>query len=171
MPWPTIVATILADEVMIVTGLVGALTSSTYKWGYWTFAMLAFFYVIYSLVITGRSYANALAPEVGKVYLLCGVLTVGVWFLYPIAWGVSEGGNVIHPDGEAIFYGILDVIAKPVFGTLLILGHRNVTSQMVGITVMDFQDPIVREKAGIMGSNGSNGAYNGHTANTTATTV
>ncbi len=31
VPWPTILITILADEVMIVTGLVGALTRSSYK--------------------------------------------------------------------------------------------------------------------------------------------
>lgn len=31
MPWPTILYTILLDEVMIVTGLVGALVQSSYK--------------------------------------------------------------------------------------------------------------------------------------------
>jgi bacteriorhodopsin len=38
-----------------------------------------------------------------------------LWLLYPIAWGVSEGGNVISPLKEMIFYGILDILAKPVF--------------------------------------------------------
>jgi hypothetical protein len=38
-----------------------------------------------------------------------------IWFLYPIAWGVADGGNVISPLKEMIFYGILDVLAKPVF--------------------------------------------------------
>jgi hypothetical protein len=38
-----------------------------------------------------------------------------IWFLYPIAWGVADGGNVISPLGEMVFYGILDVLAKPVF--------------------------------------------------------
>ena len=32
MPWPTILFIILVDEVMIVTGLVGALVKSSYKW-------------------------------------------------------------------------------------------------------------------------------------------
>ena len=31
LPWPTILITILMDEFMIVTGLVGALTRSSYK--------------------------------------------------------------------------------------------------------------------------------------------
>lgn len=33
LPWPTIIWTIFLDEVMIITGLVGALVKSRYKWG------------------------------------------------------------------------------------------------------------------------------------------
>lgn len=35
--------------------------------------------------------------------------------LYPIAWACSEGGNVISVTSEMIWYGILDVLAGPVF--------------------------------------------------------
>jgi hypothetical protein len=37
------------------------------------------------------------------------------WLLYPVCWGLSEGGNVINVTGEMIFYGILDIFAGPVF--------------------------------------------------------
>lgn len=37
MPWPTILFVVLVDEIMIVSGLVGALVRSVYKWGYFTF--------------------------------------------------------------------------------------------------------------------------------------
>jgi bacteriorhodopsin len=37
MPWPTVLWVILVDWVMIVTGLVGALVKSIYKWGYFAF--------------------------------------------------------------------------------------------------------------------------------------
>jgi bacteriorhodopsin len=37
MPWPTLIWVILVDWVMIVTGLVGALVVSSYKWGYFAF--------------------------------------------------------------------------------------------------------------------------------------
>lgn len=33
MPWPTILWTCLLDEVMVVTGLIGALVKTRYKWG------------------------------------------------------------------------------------------------------------------------------------------
>lgn len=29
--------------------------------------------------------------------------------------GLADGGNYITPDSEMIFYGVLDVLAKPVF--------------------------------------------------------
>ena len=31
MPWPTILYTLLIDEIMIITGLIGALVHSSYK--------------------------------------------------------------------------------------------------------------------------------------------
>ena len=137
LPTATILATILADEVMIVTGLVGALTQTSYKWGFWTFGMVAFFYVVYSLVWNGRRHANALGGSIATTYTMCGVLTIFIWFLYPIAWGLSEGGNVIHPDSEAIFYGVLDVIAKPIFGFMLLIGHRNIDPSALGLHIRE----------------------------------
>lgn len=35
--------------------------------------------------------------------------------LYPIAWALSEGANVISPTSEAVFYGVLDLLLGPVF--------------------------------------------------------
>ena len=37
MPWVTILYVILIDWIMIITGLIGALVSSSYKWGYFAF--------------------------------------------------------------------------------------------------------------------------------------
>ncbi|KAG9915132.1 family A G protein-coupled receptor-like protein, partial [Aureobasidium melanogenum] len=126
MPWPTLLFVLLVDEVMIVTGLVGALVKSSYKWGYFAFGCAALFYVVWVLVWEARRHANALGSDVGKAFTICGSLTTFLWILYPIAWGLCEGGNVISPDSEAIFYGILDLFAKPVFGALLIWGHRGI---------------------------------------------
>lgn len=133
LPWPTILAAMVADEIMIVSGLIGALVPTRYKWGFWTFGMLAFFYVVYVVVIEGRRQANHLGGSIKKTYNMCGILTIGLWFLYPIAWGVSEGGNLIHPDSEAIFYGILDVLAKPGFTLLLLYGHSTINPADLGL--------------------------------------
>jgi len=183
LPWPTVLITILADEIMIVTGLVGALTQTRYKWGYYAFGNAAFFYVLYMLVFVGRKHAQHLGPNVYKTFMSCGVLTSVVWLLYPIAWGVSEGGNLIHPDSEAIFYGILDLIAKPVFGAMLIFGHRNINPSQLGLHIHDPEEIDGRtngkhpatEKGNGVGNGVDNGVSNGHgtalQGETTAPTV
>lgn len=159
VPWPTILVTILADEIMIVTGLVGALTSTSYKWGYWTFGMFALFFIAYELVIDARRHATAFGGSVKSTFLQCGVLTIFLWFLYPIAWGLSEGGNVIHPDSEAIFYGILDVLAKPGFGFLLLLGHNKIDPAQIGLTFREAG--VINEKGHHTTTEAHNGTNNG----------
>lgn len=182
LPWPTILVTIMANEVMIVCGLVGALTRTGYKWGYFAFGCAAFLFVVYTLVIDGRSHARALGGSISRTYNICGVLTIFVWFLYPIAWGVAEGGNVIHPDSEAIFYGILDLIAKPVFTFLLLWGHQTIDPGALGLSIREpgLRHPgVEKEHYGDhahVGShhgpqNGHNGAQNtAYTGTTPATT-
>lgn len=209
LPGPTILFVILMNEIMVVTGLVGALVKSSYKWGFFVFGCAAFLFVAYSVVFEGRKYAKALGADVHRTYVLCGVWTIGLWCLYPIAWGLSEGGNVISSDGEAIFYvripsplfptpynfhpkdpntdeqGILDILAKPGFGALLLWGHRNIDLARLGL---HFKDPEDRadnlggnannhEKAGNIDSRTGGGAVNdggvatGHDVNTTTTTT
>jgi len=160
LPWPTILITLLADEVMIVCGLVGALTQTSYKWGYWLFGMLAFGYVLYSLLFDARRHASVLGGAINRTYMMCGVLTVGIWFLYPIAWGLSEGGNVIHPDSEAVFYGILDVFAKPVFGFMLIFGHNGINPADLGLNIRDIDAGIGHHEKNNV-HNGTTNAHNG----------
>ncbi|KAI1502449.1 FDD123 protein [Biscogniauxia marginata] len=134
---PTILITLLINELMIVCGLIGALTRTRFKWGFWTFGTAALFFVAYQLLFVGRRHATALGGAPQKTFLTCGVWLLFIWFLYPIAWGLSEGGNVIHPDSEAIFYGILDIMSKPVFGALLLWGHRNIKPRDLGLHIRE----------------------------------
>jgi bacteriorhodopsin len=135
VPTPTILITLLADEIMIGTGLIGALTQTRFKWGFWSFGTAALFFIAYELLFDARRHANTLGGDAKKTFMLCGILLIFIWFLYPIAWGLSEGGNVIHPDGEAVFYGVLDILAKPVFGLLLLWGHRKLSSSQLGLRI------------------------------------
>jgi bacteriorhodopsin len=162
LPWPTIMYTIAMDGIMVVTGLVGALVQSRYKWGFFVFGCAAFLFVAYTVVFEGRSYARALGSDVSRTYLICGVWTIGLWFLYPIAWGLSEGGNVISSDSEAIFYGVLDVLAKPVFCFLLLWGHRRVDIARLGLHVRGASESAPRN--GTHHEKGHNGVGNDTTS-------
>lgn len=177
MPWPTVLYVILIDEIMIVTGLVGALVRSVYKWGYFVFGCAALFFVVWTLVFDARKHASAVGPDVGRAFLICGSLTTFLWILYPIAWGLCEGGNVISPDSEAVFYGILDLFAKPVFGALLLWGHKDIDPARLGLRISDYDEKDAHVKGNGVGtgngasngaSNGAtNGATNGHAATET----
>jgi bacteriorhodopsin len=53
MPWPTVLFVILVDEVMVVTGLVGALVKSSYKWGYFAFGTIT---LLLSAVVSANEF-------------------------------------------------------------------------------------------------------------------
>ncbi|CAI5758927.1 unnamed protein product [Candida verbasci] len=99
---------VLAIEVFVLGLLIGALIRTSYKWGYFTFAVVAQLFVIYLVCYDlNRSFASANRNLLANLII---IFTVIPWILYPVAWGLSEGGNVIQPDSEAVFYGILDLI-------------------------------------------------------------
>lgn len=133
VPSPTLLVTILTGEIMVVCGLLGALTQTVYKFGFLGFSIGALIFVAIQLFTVGRFHANKLGVNPKNAFLLCAGWLVFIWSLYPVAWGLSEGGNVIHPDSEAIFYGVLDICAKPIFGALLIWSHRKVHAADLGL--------------------------------------
>jgi len=102
--------------VSVVSGLVGALVPSTYKWGFYVFAVVADLYILFHLWVPARRSISdyGLTSVSGAHVRGVGLLTL-LFILYPIAWGLSEGGNKIAPDSEFIFYGILDIFLFPVF--------------------------------------------------------
>lgn len=169
VPWPTILFVIIMDWIMIATGLVGALVQSSYKWGFFTFGTAAFLFVAYVVAIEGRSYARALGSDVHRTYLTCGVWTIFLWFLYPIAWGLSEGGNVISSDSEAVFYGVLDLLAKPVFSFLLLWGHRKIDIARLGLHVRGVEESPL--KGSTHGAHHEKDHHNGVSNGGTATGV
>jgi len=155
LPTPTIWYTILIQEVVVICSLVGALVKSTYKWGFFTFGTVAWFFVAWTIVFEGRAYARVLGADILRLYTILGVWIAVLGVLYPIAWGVSEGGNVIPCDSEAIFYGIADILSKPVFGAALIWGHRNIDISRLGIHIRDATAAApLTEKSSAPASNG-----------------
>lgn len=146
---------------MIVTGLVGALVASQYKWGYFVFAMVSLFFIAWNVVYVGPKHAGTIRSsnqtDIKRSYILAAGWTMALWFLYPIAWGLSEGGNVISPDSEAIFYSVLDVLAKPGFGMILLWAHRNIEPTDIGIHIRGYDQPRMNHYlAGAHRGNGAN---------------
>jgi bacteriorhodopsin len=115
LPLSDILTVIFFDLVMIITGLVGALIPSSYKWGLFAFAMAAEVYIWFVLLGPGRKSVSHLGGGFKRAYTISACILSFLWLLYPIAWGLADGGNVITADSEMVFYGVLDVLAKPGF--------------------------------------------------------
>lgn len=115
LPLSDVITVIFFDLVMIVTGLVGALIPTVYKWAFWTFGTVSLFYIWWVLAGPARTSSQLLGGGFAKAFTTSAAILSVLWLVYPIIWGVADGGNVITTDSEMVAYGVLDVLAKPVF--------------------------------------------------------
>jgi len=126
--------------VVVVMGLAGALTSTSYKWGYFALGVAALFYIWSILVFhSPRTTFNA-GTGVRSGFVRGAWFVTFITMLYPVAWGVSEGGNVISPTQEMIWYGILDLLLGPVFLYYFVWGLKNVDYGMFGLRSGKYTD-------------------------------
>ena len=65
-------------------------------------------------------------------YLAAGYLAF-MLITYPICWALAEGSNVITPSSEMIWYGILDIIAGPLFLFFFLWELRGVDYHVFGL--------------------------------------
>lgn len=114
---------------MIITGLLGALTASRYKWGFFVFVRqgpfvvvaveraltsrssrplsraqgcVAMFWIFWVLFFPARKSASHLGTDYHRAYTSSAIVLCTLWTVYPIIWGVCDGGNVITPTSEMV---------------------------------------------------------------------
>jgi len=77
---------IIADIIMILTGLFAAFGSedTPQKWGWYTIACIAYLVVIWQLVYHGRNAASAKGGKVGSFFAAIGGFTLVIWTVYPM---------------------------------------------------------------------------------------
>lgn len=132
-PWPIIQASLLGNtplwqiafnvgltETFVVSLLIGAVVKSTYKWGYYVFAIAAGIVCSISVMTTTRNLVKNAGHDVFTVFTYFYGIVMFLWGIYPVCFGLSEGGNVIQPNSEAVFYGILDVLLLGVAPSLFV---------------------------------------------------
>lgn len=119
--WATVLFSVGLSWIWVSSWLSGALVVSPYKWGFFAFGTFAYLVLAFHLGYHGSASARRIGSS--KHYSIATFLLLFVWMLYPIAWGLDEGGNKISVTSGFIFYGILDIITVPVLGLLfLVLG-------------------------------------------------
>ncbi|KAK4240312.1 hypothetical protein C8A03DRAFT_13377 [Achaetomium macrosporum] len=106
--WATIFFNVALSWVWIIGYLVAAYTPSNYKWGFFAFGLLAQIFLALSTLQHGLRSATRVGIK-GDYFALAGWVNL-LWLLYPIAWGLSDGGNYIGVTPSFIWFGILDVL-------------------------------------------------------------
>jgi bacteriorhodopsin len=120
--WATVLYAVSLSWIWVVTWLCGALISTSYKWGFFAFGTFAYLLLAFHFAHWGLASARRIGSS--GHYTITTALLLFIWMLYPIAWGLDEGGNKISVTSGFIFYGILDLITVPVLGfTFLVLGR------------------------------------------------
>jgi bacteriorhodopsin len=124
LPGANILVAIVADVIMILTGLFAAFTvEEGPKWGYYAIACIAYLVVIYQLAFNGRGVVQNKDKKTATFFSAIAGFTLILWTVYPIIWGIADGSRNINVDSEIIAYAVLDVLAKPVFGFWLLFTH------------------------------------------------
>ncbi|KAF4614381.1 hypothetical protein G7Y89_g15356 [Cudoniella acicularis] len=120
----SIIIAIVADLIMVLLGLFAAFGSTDgQKWGYYAIACIAYLVIVWQLVISGRRAVLAKDNKTAKLFASIGGFTLILWILYPIVWGIGDGSRNWSVDAEIVAYGVLDILAKPVFGFWLLFAH------------------------------------------------
>jgi bacteriorhodopsin len=131
----SILIAIVADVIMVLTGLFAAYgVTELQKWGWYTMGCVAYLVVVYQLAVGGTRTVKKLgtSSRSAQFYSAIGTFTFVLWTLYPIVWGLGDGSRMLTVDGEILAYGVLDVLAKPVFGFWLLITHANSDASSIG---------------------------------------
>jgi bacteriorhodopsin len=96
-------------------------------------AIVAYLWVLYTMLYTARARANAKGRPVSRFYTQITSFALMVLTAYPIVWAMANGSRRLSVDGEIIVYGILDVLAKGVFGAWLLFMHNRVPETHVEV--------------------------------------
>jgi bacteriorhodopsin len=114
---PTIISLVGNDVLMVICGLIGALTVAPYKYMWWV-AGLVFFIVVIIQLLQRLNNAEGYGGDALKGLTW---LTIIAWIVYPIVWIVgSEGTGALGLSQEVGIVTITDLIAKIGFGFYLL---------------------------------------------------
>lgn len=105
-----------ADLYMILTGFVAGLTDSpSLKWSFYFCSWMGFL-AVYALLFGPYRKLTATGPH-GADYMKKAVVLSGLWLAYPIVFLLGqEGLRLWSPIWDAVFFTILDLLAKVVYG-------------------------------------------------------
>jgi len=115
------------DVLMIVAGMLACMVERHgVRWVFFILGCVAFMFIVNELSqMMNKGAASQAAQE---VYQTAARLTIVMWTLYPVAWVLNEGSDVMGVNTSALVYCILDVISKCVFGFIIVMNRTALDS-------------------------------------------
>lgn len=119
---------IFFDVAMCLTGLAAALTETAtwLRWAWFLLSSAFFLVVVYVLLVEWPSDVSRRGEDVQDLFSTLKLLTVVLWFGYPVVWALGVEGLAVFGTGvgglgvTSWAYSLLDVGAKFVFAFLLL---------------------------------------------------
>ncbi len=120
--WATIVYHVFLAWTWVIGYLVAGFTVSNYKWGFFAFSTIAWMALAAgTLIDSGR---HAVRVKATRDYYILAVWGNLLWVQYPLAWGLTDGGNKLGVVAGFIWFGILDVCMIPFASVVILLMAR-----------------------------------------------
>ncbi|KAK5653731.1 hypothetical protein OQA88_7887 [Cercophora sp. LCS_1] len=126
---------ISASLIMTLSGLFSALgkTGTAQKWGWLAISCVSYLFVLWHIVLHGSTMVKVKGGAVTKLFSSLALFSFIVWTVYPIVWGIADGGRKINVDKEIMTYAVLDALLKPVFGLWLLISHRAIAEANIDL--------------------------------------
>jgi bacteriorhodopsin len=104
------------DVVMIISGLLGELTSNYTRWSFFGVGCICFFplYIFLFEDFDYHTVSEFAGEHVARAYYKIGRFLLSAWLFYPFVWIMSNADH-ISTLYEGIFYSILDFLSKVCF--------------------------------------------------------
>eukprot|EP00741_Cyanophora_paradoxa_P002706 tig00000622_g2626.t1 len=119
----TTVIAIAASLFYVATRLLGALSQSSSRWGWFGFSCGAAVLTFLTLWGNIRRAAFVKGKKNGDIYTYALFLITVLNFTYPTIWVIGEGTRAITVDAEILLYAIFDVIQQGVFGFVVLMSE------------------------------------------------
>ncbi|KAI0021460.1 hypothetical protein F4780DRAFT_277961 [Xylariomycetidae sp. FL0641] len=138
--WTTILTNVAVCWYWVLTYLASAYTPpghghGAYRWGFFAFGSLA--YLILAASVLNESREAAARRGLARDYTVLAAWTSLLWALYPVAFGLGDGGGVIGVTGTCVFVGVLDLLMIPVLALLFVVFGRRWDYQKLHLAVSE----------------------------------
>ena len=113
-----ILPAVVLDALMIITGLLAAISSNeAEKWFWFAWSCVAFLGVIWLLLGPVMKATRELGGKMTDIYKANMTFLLLVWLIYPVEWFLGpQGIGAFGTAGDAWAILVLDVTAKVVYG-------------------------------------------------------